>query len=298
MKSIHLIFVPAIFALAACAATPPPELNDAHAEYQKVANGQAATLDPTDLHTAQESLAAADKSFDDHGDTDHTRDLAYAAQRKAQLADVKANTIAATKQQADAKAQLDQMKEQHGKMTQAQLSAAQQQLATTGQALAIAQQQKADAEKRAADASAALAAFAKVKHDDRGMIITLSGGVLFASAKYDLLPQAQTKLAQVADVLTKQDKDSKIVVNGYTDSQGSESFNQTLSQHRAESVRTYLIGHGISSDRVTATGMGKENPVADNASAEGRADNRRVEIVVQPTSGSGGNSMMNGAPSN
>jgi outer membrane protein OmpA-like peptidoglycan-associated protein len=294
MKSIHLIFVPAIFALAACAATPPPELNDAHAEYNKVANsGPTAQLDPTDLHTAQESLAAADKSFDDNGDTAHTRDLAYAAERKAQLADVKAQTMAANKQQADAKAQLEQMKDSNSKHTSAQLNATQQQLAMTGQALAISQQQKADAEKRAADAAAALAAFAKVKHDDRGMIITLSGGVLFVSAKYDLLPQAQTKLQQVSDVLTKQDKDSKIIVNGYTDSQGSDSFNQVLSQHRAEAVRTFLVGHGIASDRITAVGLGKESPVADNASPEGRADNRRVEIVVQPANGGGNTGTMN-----
>jgi outer membrane protein OmpA-like peptidoglycan-associated protein len=294
VKSIHLIFVPAIFALAACASTPPAELNDAHAEYNKVANsGQTAQLDPTDLHTAQESLAAADKSFDDNGDTPHTRDLAYAAERKAQLADVKAQTMAANKQQADAKAQLEQMKDQNGKQTKAQLGATQQQLAMTGQALAISQQQKAEAEKRAADAAAALAKFASVKQETRGMVITLSGGVLFASAKYDLLPQAQTKLGQVSDVLTKQDKDSKIVVQGYTDSQGSESFNQTLSQHRAESVRSYLVSHGIAADRITAQGFGPGSPVADNASPEGRADNRRVEIVVQPTGGNS-NPAMNG----
>jgi outer membrane protein OmpA-like peptidoglycan-associated protein len=273
--------------MAACAATPPPELNDAHAEYNKVANnGPTAQLDPTDLHTAQESLAAADKSFDDNGDTPHTRDLAYAAQRKAQLADVKAQTIAAEKQQADAKAQLEQMKDAHGKQTQAQLNATQQQLANTGQALAIAQQQKADAERRAAEANAALQAFAKVKHDDRGMVITLSGGVLFASAKYDLLPQAQSKLAQVATVLSQQDRNSKIIVNGYTDSQGAASFNQTLSQNRADSVRSYLVSHGIASDRITAVGNGPASPVADNGSPEGRADNRRVEIVVQPADGS------------
>jgi outer membrane protein OmpA-like peptidoglycan-associated protein len=294
MKAIHLIFVPAVFALAACAATKPQELNDAHTEYEKVANaGPTAQLDPTDLHTAQESLAAADQAFDKDGDTAHTRDLAYAAERKAQLADVKAQTIAANKAAADAKAQLESMKDSNSKQTSAQLNATQQQLALTGQALAISQQQKAEADKRAADAAAALAAFAKVKHDDRGMIITLSGGVLFVSAKYDLLPQAQTKLQQVADVLTKQDKDSKIIVNGYTDSQGSDSFNQVLSQHRAEAVRTFLVGHGIASDRITAVGLGKESPVADNASPEGRADNRRVEIVVQNGTGQGNTGTMN-----
>jgi outer membrane protein OmpA-like peptidoglycan-associated protein len=79
-------------------------------------------------------------------------------------------------------------------------------------------------------------------------------------------------------------------VEGYTDSQGGEGFNRELSQHRAEAVRTYLIAHGISADRVTAQGFGLANPVADNATPEGRADNRRVEIVVQPSRGASGTS--------
>ena len=117
------------------------------------------------------------------------------------------------------------------------------------------------------------------------MVITLSGGVLFQSAKSDLLPQALVKLNDVAQVLTRQDKDSKILVQGYTDSQGSQAFNQDLSQHRADAVRSYLVAHGIAGDRVTAQGFGPASPVADNASPEGRADNRRVEIVVQPKTG-------------
>ena len=68
-------------------------------------------VDPTDVHTAQESLAAADKAFEDHGDSQHTRNLAYAAERKAEYADVRARTALANKQAADAKAQLEQMKD-------------------------------------------------------------------------------------------------------------------------------------------------------------------------------------------
>ena len=113
------------------------------------------------------------------------------------------------------------------------------------------------------------------------MVITLSGSVLFASAKSDLLPDAQSKLSDVANALAKQDPDSKIVVEGHTDSQGGASFNQDLSQKRAESVRQYLISRGIASDRVTAQGFGPSRAIADNGSAEGRANNRRVEIVVQ-----------------
>ncbi len=279
----QLLFIPALLGIfaVACASTEPQELMNAHSAYDRAAHGPAAQLAPADLHTAQEQLNVAQGSFDKDGDTQTTRDLAYAAQRKAELAEVRANQAAAAQQAADAKAQLDSMKDQQVKLTSAELSNTRQQLQATGQALAMSEQQKADAEKRARQAAADLARIASVKQEARGMVITLSGGVLFVSAKYDLLPQAQAKLSDVANVLTKQDPDSKIVVQGYTDSQGAASFNQELSQHRAEAVRTYLVAHGISSDRITAQGFGPANPVADNASPEGRADNRRVEIIVQ-----------------
>jgi outer membrane protein OmpA-like peptidoglycan-associated protein len=114
------------------------------------------------------------------------------------------------------------------------------------------------------------------------MVITLSGSVLFASAQWELLPSAQAKLTDVGNALTKQDPDSKIVVEGYTDSQGGAAFNQDLSQKRADSVRTYLVSRGIASDRITSQGFGAASSIADNGTAEGRANNRRVEIVIQP----------------
>ena len=112
------------------------------------------------------------------------------------------------------------------------------------------------------------------------MVITLSGSVLFSSAKWDLLPAAQMKLNDVANALTKEDPHSKIVVEGHTDSQGAAAYNQELSQHRAQAVRDYLVTRGIASDRITAQGFGPTRSIADNASPEGRANNRRVEIVV------------------
>ncbi len=271
--------------LAACASAAPPELRDAHTAYDRVSHGPAATLNPADVHLAQEAVARADRAFAADGDTAETRDLAYAAQRKCEQAEVRAEGIAAQTQAASANADLASLKEQRLRLTSAELSTAQQQLANEGHALAASEEARAAAEKRAQQAQTDLARIGSVRQDPRGMVITLPGSVLFASAKYDLLPQAQAKLSQVADVLTKQDPDSKIVVQGYTDSQGTNQFNMDLSQHRAEAVRTYLVSHGISSDRVTAQGFGPANPVADNASAEGRADNRRVEIVVQPASG-------------
>jgi outer membrane protein OmpA-like peptidoglycan-associated protein len=74
-----------------------------------------------------------------------------------------------------------------------------------------------------------------------------------------------------------------MVVEGHTDSQGPAAYNQELSQRRAQVVRDYLVTRGIASDRITAQGFGPTRSIADNASAEGRANNRRVEIVVTPT---------------
>ena len=157
-----------------------------------------------------------------------------------------------------------------------------QALQNQNQALATEQQRRQEADARAAKAAADLAAFASVKQDpQRGMVITLSGSVLFVTNKSDLLPAAQIKLNEVADALTKQDTESKIVVEGYTDSQGGAGYNQELSQRRAQSVRDYLVSRGLPADRVTAQGFGLTRPIGDNASAEGRANNRRVEIVVQ-----------------
>jgi outer membrane protein OmpA-like peptidoglycan-associated protein len=112
------------------------------------------------------------------------------------------------------------------------------------------------------------------------MVITLSGSVLFASDQAELLPEAQTKLSQVADALMST-KERNILVEGYTDSRGSAAHNLDLSQRRADAVRTFIISRGYEADKMQARGIGKESPVASNASAEGRANNRRVEIVVE-----------------
>ena len=119
------------------------------------------------------------------------------------------------------------------------------------------------------------------------MVISLSGSVLFASTKSELLPAAQARLNEVATALIREDALSNIVVEGHTDSQGAAAYNQDLSQRRAQSVRDYLVTRGIASDRIRAEGFGLTRSVADNGSPEGRANNRRVEIVVQaPTTSS------------
>ena len=113
------------------------------------------------------------------------------------------------------------------------------------------------------------------------VFITLSGAVLFATGKSELLPIAKQKIDEVAKALKDQGWKG-LLVEGHTDSQGSAAKNQELSQARAESVRSQLISNGLPSDKIRAQGLGPSRPVADNNTAEGRANNRRVEIIVEP----------------
>ena len=266
-----------VFASFGCATVgAPQDLITARTAYDQASHGPTATLDPADLHVARETLDTAEKSFADHGDTQETRDFAYTADRQTLIAEAHGRTLQAARDKANVVNEMNASQTATVRTTSAALGLANQQLASQAQALA-------EANRRAALAAAELALFASVKQETRGMVITLSGSVLFASAKSDVLPDARAKLDSVAKALLEQDPNSKIVVDGYTDSQGSASYNQDLSQRRAASVRDYLVAHGLPANRVTAEGFGLASPIADNSSPEGRANNRRVEIVVQPT---------------
>jgi outer membrane protein OmpA-like peptidoglycan-associated protein len=285
-----LVAVTATSGLVACASgIPPQDLVTARGNYERASKGPAAELDPADVHSAREQLDVAEAAFVKDGDTQSTRDQAYLAARKAEIAEVHARTIQANQNKDNVIGAMHADERKTVALTSAELAQTKGQLATQGvvlqaQAATLASEKarREDAEKRAAQAAADLAKFATVKQEARGMVITLSGSVLFASAKWDLLPAAQARLNDVATALTKEDPTSKMVVEGHTDSQGAASYNQDLSQHRAQAVRDYLVTRGIASDRITAQGFGPTRSIADNASPEGRANNRRVEIIVQP----------------
>lgn len=293
MKTISTLgLLLAIAGTTGCAsAIAPPELVSARTVYDRASKGPAASLNPTDLHTAKESLDAAEASFEKEGDTQVTRDLGYTAERRTETAESRARTMQATGDKEQVVAQMHATTAAQAKMSAAELAKANQQLASKDQALQAQGnqlqsevQRRQEAEKRAAQAAADLAKLASVKQETRGMVITLSGAVLFTSGKSELLPAAQVKLNDVAKALIEQDPDSKMVVEGHTDSQGTAAANQDLSQKRAQAVRDYLVSRGIAGDRVTAQGFGPTRPIGENGSAEGRANNRRVEIVVQPKS--------------
>jgi outer membrane protein OmpA-like peptidoglycan-associated protein len=103
--------------------------------------------------------------------------------------------------------------------------------------------------------------------------------LFFAFGKADLQPESESELQRLYELL-QQNPELVIAIGGHTDATGSEAFNQTLSEQRAQAVRNYLVAKGIAEKRLTAKGYGKTRPVADNATEEGRLQNRRVEFTV------------------
>ena len=273
-----------------CATAPPPQLVEARTSYAASSSGLAARLTPTELHDAELVLAKANAEFDAHGDTLQCRDYAYIARNKVQLADVKARTELDRQKIAEAVKAGVVVRDKQVKTTQAALASTREQLNAktaesekTAEQLAVEKQARLEAESKLAGAMKDLAAIAAVKEDARGLVITLSGAVLFASNKYTLLNTAMTKLDQVAEALKAQGSDKRMVVEGHTDSQGSDMINQPLSLNRANAVRDYLVNRGVDAAKIRAVGMGSTRPLLDNRNAENRANNRRVEIVIEPS---------------
>jgi outer membrane protein OmpA-like peptidoglycan-associated protein len=291
--------------MSACATTAPPQLVEAREAFTASSNGLAAKLTPTDLYDAKKALDKANAEFDDHGNSLECRDYAYIAHRKIQLTDAKARTeldrqkiaeaakagvVARDGQVKATQAALaltrNQMKEERRDNAAATndlraINAAQSKdLQTTTSQLEAEKQARASAETKLAGAMKDLKDIAAVKEETRGVVITLSGSVLFASGKYELLNTATTKLDQVAEALKAQDDDKRMVVEGHTDNRGSERVNRPLSLNRATAVRDYLVTRGVESTKITAVGMSSSKPLTDNKTAEDRANNRRVEIVI------------------
>jgi outer membrane protein OmpA-like peptidoglycan-associated protein len=120
---------------------------------------------------------------------------------------------------------------------------------------------------------------AEVRREGEGIVINFKERVLFAFNSADLGNNAQGNLDKLVNVLNRY-PDTNIEVIGHTDSKGSDDYNRTLSQRRASAVTSYLRNRDINSNRLSARGMGENDPVASNESDEGRAQNRRVEFVI------------------
>lgn len=220
-----------------------------------------------------------------------------AERRAREEAQAKAEADAAAAQQQAAQAQA-QAEEDARRRAEAEAA---QKEAQAAQAAALAQQQQAQAAAAAAQQAASLAdqqrqeaiqqkeamrarllaqlnQVLQTRDTARGLIVSMPD-VLFAFNKYDLKPEARERLAKISGIVLAY-PDLKLQIEGYTDSIGSDEYNQTLSDKRAEAVRDYLVSQGVSMNSVTAQGMGKADPVADNSTAAGRQLNRRVEMIV------------------
>jgi len=123
-----------------------------------------------------------------------------------------------------------------------------------------------------------LSKLAETRTSDRGFIVTLPG-LFFDSGKAVLKTGARNTLSKIADQL-RVNEETKIAVEGHTDSVGSEEMNQALSERRAAAVRDYLVSRGVPAIRITTSGQGESSPVATNDTAAGRQQNRRVELVI------------------
>lgn len=120
---------------------------------------------------------------------------------------------------------------------------------------------------------------AETKRTEQGLVTKLKSDILFDTGKSDLKGAAQTNLKQMAEIMKKY-PENVLTVKGYTDNTGSTKLNETLSKNRAEAVRTQLVASGMPANVISTQGMGPGSPVADNATADGRSKNRRVEIEV------------------
>lgn len=262
-------------ALGACVSAPQPNaaLESAHAAVS------AAEIDPNvakyaalDLDAAKKDLAIADDAALHHKDAEIDQP-AYLAAQNARLAQAHAAAKADDARVAAGQAERDQI----------MLAARNREVQNAKVATNVALDQRDQAAGEAARLQAEVDAL-KAKPTPRGLVLTL-GDVLFDTGKSELNPGAARKLDQLAQFLSEH-KDRRVQIDGFTDSVGSDSYNEDLSRHRADAVKSALLSRGIESSRISTQGYGKSFPVADNNDSGGRQLNRRVEVVIGQDDGS------------
>jgi outer membrane protein OmpA-like peptidoglycan-associated protein len=267
MKRVILVGATAIV-LAACASAPQrsEQLEQARAQIQTLSQDPLAQQAAgRDLEAARKSLQQAEIALQQKQPLATVDHLAYLARRHAEAGEARVSE--AHSRQEVARAQEDRNKilmdarSREAQNAQAQSQSAQAQLAS-------AQQQLADLQ---------------AKKTDRGMVVTL-GDVLFDTGQATLKPGANLALNRLAIFLSANPQ-TKIIIEGHTDSRGSDEYNEVLSERRARAVATELMSRGISTDQLQTLGRGKGYPVASNDTPEGRQQNRRVEIVFSDASG-------------
>jgi outer membrane protein OmpA-like peptidoglycan-associated protein len=310
MRTLASLTLVAAAALAACS-TPPANntlLDAARAEYTAAANNpQVRDGAAVELTRANEALNRADAAFAAREDITTVDHLAYLARQRVALAQQTGERKAAEKAVTEAAAARDAMRlaartreadaaqgnavaaQRDAQASQRDAQSAQRD-AQAAQAAAMAAQRQSEASQQAAsDAQRRTMALEaqlrelNAKKTDRGMVITI-GDVLFDTGRAELKPGGRRNIEKLVGFL-KEYPERKAVIEGFTDSVGSDASNQALSGRRADAVRGALLSMGVAAERVSSVGYGESYPVADNDSAPGRQMNRRVEIVLSDESG-------------
>jgi outer membrane protein OmpA-like peptidoglycan-associated protein len=284
--------LPAIVLLLAACATTSPQSESALAQAQTAVrtlevDPLAAQTAGKPLQDARDSLAAAEKAQQDHRPPDEVVHLAYLARRHAEIGEAMIAETRAQQQIAGAQTRRDQVliaaRERDAAAAQQQAMSAQAQAAAAQSQAAAARNQATAASDEAAAAREQLIAL-QAKQTERGMVLTLGSNVLFDTGSDVLKPGADDAINRVAQFLQGQ-SNVKLRIEGHTDSRGSSSYNDALSQRRADAVYHALVRRGVDSARIDAVGRGMELPVATNDTAEGRQQNRRVELIFSNEQG-------------
>jgi outer membrane protein OmpA-like peptidoglycan-associated protein len=275
MKYSHAIAIVTLAALAACASEPErvPQLDAARTKVQALANEQRVQeVAGRELAAADENLKRAEEALQKDEPQEKVAHLAYLAERNADIGQARIDEAEAKEKVAHAEA------ERNAVLLEARTQEVEmaKQKAAAAEVAAAANAQDADAARRELEAM-------KAKETERGMVLTLSD-VLFDTAAATLKPGATLAIDRLAQFL-ESNPDTRLIIEGHTDNRGSDAYNEDLSQRRARAVAAELTARGIDPARFQAIGRGEGFPVADNGTAEGRQQNRRVEIVFSDESG-------------
>jgi outer membrane protein OmpA-like peptidoglycan-associated protein len=284
-------------ALCACVSAPQPNpaLESAHAAVQAAeSDPNVAKYAALDLEAARKDLAQADDAALHHKEAAIAQP-AYLAAQNARLAQVHAAAKADDARVASGQAERDQIllasrnrEVQNAKMaTNEAKMVASEALSQRDQAAQQAEQANQQAEQANQQAQQATQEAARLQAEvdqlkatptPRGLVLTL-GDVLFDTGRSELNPGAGRKLDQLAQFLSEH-KERRVQIDGFTDSVGSDSYNEELSLRRADAVKSALLVRGIDASRISTQGYGKAFPVANNTDSGGRQLNRRVEVVI------------------
>jgi outer membrane protein OmpA-like peptidoglycan-associated protein len=255
---------------AACGSSgPTKQLVEARQTMQIAKATGTEQLAPMRMNDAEQALAQAERAHKDDPGSNTEANLAYVAKRRTQIAMAGGKMVSSMKTEAA----LNQ--EYQARLEQTSRS---QRQALREQALERQQESTAD---RGEEALERLDEVATVKHEKNGTVITLSGAALFQTGSDSLSDEAQQNLDKVARALQQQSKDTKVTIEGHADTTGNTKANEELSKRRADAVRSYLTQRGVDGAMLASIGRGTEDPVASNATDDGRASNRRADIEVK-----------------